>query len=131
MRIAVSFDGTIVESRYPEIGQEKPDAINVLRRLSDEGNKIILWTARAGNYLEEAIEWCMARGLEFYAVNANHPDGVISQRIVAKSPKIVADVFIDCHNLGGLPDWDEIYVKANERRRELQQKYKSRPENQI
>lgn len=42
MRIAVSFDGTIVESRYPEIGQERPGPIDVLRRLSSEGNKIIL-----------------------------------------------------------------------------------------
>lgn len=130
MRIAVSFDGTIVESRYPEIGKERPGAIDALRCLSSEGNKIILWTSRGGCYLEEAIEWCRERGLQFYSVNTNHPDGMASHRTVAKSPKIIADVFIDCHNLGGLPGWDEIYVKANELRRELQLKYRFRHDGQ-
>lgn len=77
-----------MESRYPEIGQEKPGVVKVLRKLSDEGNKIILWTVRTGYYLEEAIEWCLERDLEFYADNANHPDGVNSHRIVAKSLKM-------------------------------------------
>lgn len=123
MRIAVSFDGTIVENRYPEIGRERPNAIRTLRKLAAEGNDIILWTARSGVYLEYAIQWCQGKGLFFYAVNSNHPDYVVSPKYSGKSPKIVADLFIDSHNLGGLPSWNEIYDKANERRNELQRKY--------
>ena len=33
MTIAVDFDGTIVEHRYPEIGKEKPFAIQCLKQL--------------------------------------------------------------------------------------------------
>ena len=123
MRIAVSFDGTIVENRYPDIGREKRNAIKTLRRLAAEGNDIILWTARSGIYLEEAVEWCRERHLFFYAVNSNHPEYVTTPKYVGKSPKIVADLFIDSHNVGGLPSWDEIYEKANERRHELHKKY--------
>ena len=32
----------------------------------------------------------------------------------ASSRKIEADVFIDDHNLGGLPDWGEIYQMIND-----------------
>ena len=33
MTIAVDFDGTIVEHRYPEIGKERPFAIQTLKML--------------------------------------------------------------------------------------------------
>ena len=36
MIIAVDFDGTIVEHRYPEIGKEKPFAIATLKELQKE-----------------------------------------------------------------------------------------------
>ncbi len=54
MIIAVDFDGTIVEHKYPKIGREKPFAIDTLRRLAGEGHKIILWTSREGELLEDA-----------------------------------------------------------------------------
>ena len=37
MVIAVDFDGTIVENRYPEIGPEAPFAIDTLKMLNDYG----------------------------------------------------------------------------------------------
>ena len=74
MIIAVDFDGTIVEHRYPKIGKEKPFAIETLKKLSAEGHRLILWTVREGKRLEEAIQFCKERGLEFYAANKNYPD---------------------------------------------------------
>lgn len=74
MIIAVDFDGTIVEHRYPQIGKEIPFAIAMLKQLQAEQHLLILWTLREGELLEEAVEFCRQRGLEFYAVNANHPD---------------------------------------------------------
>lgn len=108
MIIAVDFDGTIVEHRYPEIGREIPFAIDTLKRLQEERNILILWTAREGRLLREALDFCSSRGLEFYAVNSNHPEDY-DDETVKKSRKIKADLYIDDRNLGGLPDWGVIY----------------------
>ena len=107
MTIAVDFDGTIVEHKYPAIGKEKPFAIETLLQLQQEGNKLILWTSREGQLLEDAIAFCHARGLDFYAVNSNQPAGALFAG--QAGTKIVADVYIDDRNVGGIPDWGTIY----------------------
>ena len=107
MIIAVDFDGTIVEHRYPAIGKEIPFAIDTLKKLSDERHKLILWSVREGELLEEAVEFCRARGLEFYAVNTNYPEEKAEHQHFSR--KLKADLFIDDRNLGGLPDWGIIY----------------------
>lgn len=109
MTIAVDFDGTIVEHKYPSIGREKPFAIETLLELSSEGHKLILWTARDGELLEDAVRFCKERGLEFYAVNSNYPEGALFADRSDKSGKVIADIYIDDKNLGGLPDWGTIY----------------------
>ena len=108
MVIAVDFDGTIVEHRYPSIGKELPFAIETLRKLAEEGHRLILWTVREGQCLDEAVEFCRNRGLEFYAVNRDYPE---EEKEVNSSftRKIKADLWIDDRNLGGLPDWGTIY----------------------
>ncbi|MGC9151872.1 MAG: BT0820 family HAD-type phosphatase [Microbacter sp.] len=108
MIIAVDFDGTIVEHAYPKIGREIPFAFDVLKRLQqEEYHQLILWTVREGELLTEAVDFCRSRGLEFYAVNSNHPNEDAEEE---KAPrKLVADLFIDDRNLGGLPDWGVIY----------------------
>ncbi|TKG95359.1 hydrolase [Puteibacter caeruleilacunae] len=106
MIIAVDFDGTIVEQRYPKIGRELPFAIDTLKMLQANGHQLILWTYRAGRELDDAVEFCRSQGLEFYAVNKNYPEEVYDDRI---SRKIKADIYIDDMNLGGLPDWGDIY----------------------
>ena len=55
MIIAVDFDGTIVEHRYPEIGRELPFAIETLKTLQREGHRLILWSVREGRLLDEAV----------------------------------------------------------------------------
>ena len=56
MKIAVDFDGTIVEHRYPQIGKEIPFAIDTLKMLQQEGHWLILWSVREGKLLEDAVE---------------------------------------------------------------------------
>ena len=107
MIIAVDFDGTIVEHRYPRIGEEIPFAIDTLKLLQQEKHRLILWSVREGTLLEEAVEWCKARGLEFYAVNKDYPEEQKSHQCFSR--KLKADLFIDDRNLGGLPDWGLIY----------------------
>lgn len=112
MRIAVDFDGTIVEHRYPEIGKEIPFAVATLKQLIREGHLLILWSVREGELLDEAVEWCRAKGIEFYAVNSDYPDEdeTLSKKI---SRKLKVDLFIDDRNVGGLPDWGVIYEMIN------------------
>ena len=61
MIIAVDFDGTIVEHKYPEIGQEVPFAIDTLKMLIKDQHRLILWSVREGALLDEAVEWCRSR----------------------------------------------------------------------
>ncbi|HZM13944.1 MAG TPA: hypothetical protein VFB86_07190, partial [Bacteroidales bacterium] len=92
MKIAIDFDGTIVEHDYPEIGKEKLFAFITLRELQKRGALLILWTIRTGTELDEAVEYCRVNGIEFYAVNRNYPE----EKWVDDTPrKLNADIFID------------------------------------
>ena len=106
IKIAVDFDGTIVEHQYPEIGKEKLFAFEALREMQKRGFKLILWTVRSGNELEEAVEFCRNKGVEFYAVNKNYPEEMIDENFVRK---IEADIYIDDRNVGGFPGWSAIW----------------------
>lgn len=112
MTIAVDFDGTIVEHRYPEIGAEIPFAIETLKMLTKEQHRLILWSVREGELLEEAVEYCRQRGVEFYAVNKDYPEEKLTDK--GFSRKLKVDLFIDDRNLGGLPDWGTIYRMIKE-----------------
>ena len=114
MVIAVDFDGTIVEHKYPEIGDELPFATSTLRMLAQQQHRLILWTVRRGKLLDEAVEWCRQRGVEFYAVNKNFPEEVLEDG--GCYAKINAELFIDDLNLGGLPDWGVIYKMVTEKK---------------
>ncbi|MGQ9847789.1 MAG: BT0820 family HAD-type phosphatase, partial [Bacteroidales bacterium] len=74
MKIAVDFDGTIVENLYPDIGEEKLFAFETLKQLQKRGHQIILWTYRTGKELDDAVEFFRKHVLEFYAVNKNYPE---------------------------------------------------------
>jgi hypothetical protein len=108
MTIAVDFDGTIVEHRYPRIGEEIPFAIDTLKMLIQDRHKLILWSVREGKLLDEAVEWCRERGVEFYAVNRDYPEET-TENNQHFSRKLKVDIWIDDRNLGGLPDWGTIY----------------------
>ena len=113
MIIAVDFDGTIVEHRYPAIGKEIPYAIETLKMLAKDKHQLILWTVREGKYLQDALDYCKERGLEFYAANTNYPEEKKEHNHFSR--KLKADLFIDDRNLGGLPDWGIIYRMIKEK----------------
>ena len=108
MIIAIDFDGTIVEHRYPKIGDEIPFATDTLKMLIKDGHQLILWSVREGELLQEAVDWCHARGVDFWAVNKDYPEEE-KEKNNHFSRKIKADMFIDDRNFGGLPDWGTIY----------------------
>ena len=109
MVIAVDFDGTVVEHEYPKIGAERPFATDTLRMLMQDGHQLVLWTVREGQLLQDAIDWCKERGVEFYAVNSDTSEIFNEAKDKNFSCKLNADVFIDDKNINGLPSWTDIY----------------------
>lgn len=106
--IAVDFDGTLCEHRFPEIGREVPQAFRYLREFSEQGARLILHTMRSDRpaslsadpgpegvpagrlFLTEAVDWCAERGIFFWSVNSN-PE----QHTWTSSPKPYAHLYID------------------------------------
>ncbi|TVZ57744.1 hypothetical protein NA63_0231 [Flavobacteriaceae bacterium MAR_2010_105] len=104
--IAIDFDGTIVDDAYPKIGKPRIFAFETLKRLQNDGHRLILWTYRSGSKLDEAVAFCENNGIQFYAVNKSYPEEDFDTN---KSRKIYADLFIDDRNIGGVLGWGEIY----------------------
>lgn len=104
--LAIDFDGTLVEDRYPKIGKPILFAFDTLKKLQENGHRLILWTYRKGRALDEAVQFCKNQGIEFYAINMSFPEEKWNPK---DSRKIDADFFIDDRNIGGLKSWGEIY----------------------
>ena len=95
--IAVDFDGTLCEDKYPKIGKPNKELIETLKSVQSSGYKIILWTCRIGDELDEAINMCEKHGLIFDAVNENLPE--IIELFGHDTRKIFADMYIDDRNI--------------------------------
>lgn len=96
MIIAVDFDGTCVDHRFPEVGDDAPHCVEVLKEFTeDHGHQLILWTMRGGKYLDDAVQWFKERGIELYGIQRN-PE----QDSWTDSPKAYAQVYIDDAALG-------------------------------
>lgn len=118
MIIAVDFDGTCVTHEFPKIGKDI-GAVPVLKRLVENGHKIILFTMRgnsqsyykgkivrmeevknkinpvAFSLLDDAEKWFVNNGIELFGVNGN-PE----QFTWTNSPKPYANIYIDDAALG-------------------------------
>lgn len=97
--IAVDFDGTLCENMYPEIGKPNSVLIDDLKMRKNNGVKLILWTCRVGDQLEQAIDWCRDHGLVFDTVNQNLPE--IVESFGGDCRKVFAHEYIDDRNV-----WD-------------------------
>lgn len=92
--IAVDFDGTCVVHAYPDIGEDVPFAVEVLKQLQVR-NQIFVYTMRSGNTLVEAVQWFKDREIFLSGINTNP-----GQSVWTSSPKCSADVYIDDAALG-------------------------------
>lgn len=104
---AVDFDGTLCEEKWPDIGAPNQKLIDFLIDRKRNGDAIILWTMREGLKLDEAVDWCRARGLIFDTINDNVKE---MKAFYGNNPrKVFANYYIDDHNfdtahgLGALP----------------------------
>lgn len=114
--IAVDFDGTLCENKWPEIGIPNEELIEYLKKRQANGEKLILWTNRVGDRLDEAVKWSAEKGLIFDAVNDNLPE--IVEAFGTNCRKIFANEYIDdrnrsigsCREKSNLERWAENEV---------------------
>lgn len=91
--IAVDFDGTLSLGEWPNNGPANTELIGFLKERRKGGDKLILWTCREGNALQEAVKWCAKEGLEFDAINDNIPEMI--ELYGTNSRKVSCDYYID------------------------------------
>ena len=108
--IAVDFDGTLVKDDYPDIGEVNwllLDVLKFIQRYSD--TKLILWSCRTGDKLQEAVEACNKYGLRFDAVNENLPE--IVKLFGGDNRKVYADLYLDDKSLNpwtNVPQYETV-----------------------
>lgn len=94
MEIAIDFDGTCVTHEYPRVGMDI-GAVPVLKELTDRGHKLILWTMRGGDKLQDAVNWFKENEIPLYGIQRNP-----TQDTWTESPKAYAQLYIDDAALG-------------------------------
>ena len=119
--VALDFDGTVVTHEYPEVGKDVPNAVKTLRRLVDTGCRIILWTMRSDETLQDAVAWFTDNEIPLWGVNEN-PE----QKEWTNSPKAYAPLYIDdaalgcplkpaCNGERSFVDWFEVERQLEEK----------------
>lgn len=98
---AVDFDGYLCEEKWPDIGAPHLHIIEHFKALKAQGHKLILWTCREGPTLTNAVNWCMAHGLYFDAVNENLPERIA--KYGNDTRKLGADFYCDDKNYPLMP----------------------------
>jgi hypothetical protein len=118
MIIAIDYDGSVVAHAFPAIGKDI-GAIPVLKRLTNAGNKLILFTMRSnrpnkgnindptildksGMFLDDAVNWFKQNDIPLYGIQKNP-----SQQYWTTSPKCYAELYIDDAALGCPLKFDE------------------------
>lgn len=121
----IDFDGTCTTHDFPNIGKDI-GAIPVLKRLVDNGHKLILFTMRSNrpfinfngstrDTLDEAVQWFVNNEIPLYGIQTNP-----TQHTWTESPKSYAPLMIDDSALGcplkydlsisnrPFVDWDKV-----------------------
>lgn len=124
--IAVDFDGTVVTHDFPRVGKDI-GAVPVLKRLVENGHKIILFTMRSHgdprvqkglsadyygklvetDVLDDAIQWFKDNDIPLFGINENP-----TQHSWTSSPKVYYNVVIDDMALG-VPLKNNIFVSKS------------------
>ena len=91
--IAVDFDGTLSLGKWPDMGPANTELITFLKKRRQMGDKLILWSCREGEALQQAVDWCKEYDLNFDAINDNLPE--VIEWYGTNSRKISCNYYID------------------------------------
>lgn len=106
--IGLDFDGTVVTHEFPKIGKDLPYCLETLKKITEQGGKIVLITMRSGKRLAEAVAYLSYHDIQLFGVNSNP-----TQHLHSKSPKIYANIYIDDAALGCPLMHSELSEKAH------------------
>lgn len=113
MVIVVDFDGTIVDSKYPNIMGLKEGAKEVINKYFNLGHEIIINTCRSGKFEGDAQMVLDDNGIKYTYINSNLPR--LIEKYGADCRKISGDVYIDDKNIGCKEiNWNEIDKQLEE-----------------
>jgi hypothetical protein len=90
----VDFDGTCLTHDFPGLGQDI-GAVPVLKKLVEHNHKLILFTMRSDNFLDDAVKWFEDNEIPLYGIQKNP-----TQHTWTSSPKAYGHVIIDDISLG-------------------------------
>ena len=94
--IAIDFDGTILNNRYPLLENPNMEIIDFMRR-NRKKFIWILWTCRTGEKLQQAVEYMQVEhGFRFDYINENTKENLLKWG--GDTRKIWADYYIDDRN---------------------------------
>lgn len=110
--IVLDFDGTCVDHQFPAVGPDVPGCVDVLRKLTSAGHRLILFTMRSnrtehrptetkgiqdvvGNFLDDAVQWFEDRDIPLHGIQTNP-----TQKNWTDSPKAWGQLHIDDSALG-------------------------------
>ena len=96
--IAIDFDGTLVEDCFPNIGKKRIRVWEEAFKAKKEGKKLILWTSRDHQNLQDAVKYCSSEGLEFDAINENISE--VQQLFNNDTRKVYANEYWDDKAIG-------------------------------
>jgi hypothetical protein len=113
IEINVDFDATCVTHSFPDLGKEI-GAAPVLKTLTENGHRLILFTMRSdnnsiptvhsdsadivpekGDFLKQAVDWFASHNIPLYGIQENP-----TQKSWTTSPKSYAQLMIDDSALG-------------------------------
>lgn len=100
--LAVDFDGTLVEDKFPDIGKPNLKLFNTCKLAQFMGVRVILWTCRNNEHLDQALAFCAEQGLVFDAVNDNIAE--CKTLYNGNTRKVFADKYIDDKNISSYGD---------------------------
>src|SRR6478736_1413756 len=106
--ILVDFDGTCTTHDFPRVGKEI-GAVRVLKRLTDNGHNLILFTMRSdntkstdpvigavnGQFLTDAVNWFKKHDIPLWGIQTNP-----LQKTWTDSPKAYGEYMIDDTAIG-------------------------------
>lgn len=114
--MAIDFDGTLVEDKFPEIGKPNEFMFRTVKALQANGVRVVLWTCRDGKNLIDAIAFCYNKGIVFDAINTNIPE--VIEFYQNDTRKVFADLYIDDKAIPHLQDpvyWtDRLGIDIND-----------------
>lgn len=93
--IVLDVDGTVVKHHYPDLGEDVPYCVEVLKKWTDNGVGIIIDTMRSGKELDDAVEWFKKKGIPIYGIGKEP-----NQHKWTDSPKAYGILSVDDRNLG-------------------------------